>query len=102
MFSFPRPPLSFKIETLVILHLLGDPVDTLKHLQIKLSACQKTAEEWQRDLQGRRQFEDEDEGEDEDEFDRAWKALSLITDAYEEWGKGQEAKSCLKELLYVF
>ena len=93
--SFPRPPLSIWVEAFVILHLLGDPIDTIKNLLAKMSSCQTIAREWREECE--RHLE-KPPGEDED---RNWKALALITDAYGEWNVGGDAKQVLKQGLWV-
>ena len=93
--SFPRPPLSFWVECFVILHLMGDPIDTIKNLLVKMSNCQRQAEHWRtvcQPLLERRVEEDQD---------RDWKALALITDAYGEWGADERAKIGLRQGLWV-
>ena len=45
-FNFPRPPLSFWTEAFVVVHLMGDPVDTVECLLDKLAVCQAWAEFW--------------------------------------------------------
>ena len=93
--SFPRPPLSFLVECFVILHLLGDPVDTIKNLLAKMSNCQIIAREWRAECE--EQLE-KPSGEDQD---RDWKALALITDAYGEWNVDGDAKETLQNGLWV-
>ena len=91
VFSFPRPPLSFSVECLVIVHLLGDPVDTIEKLLAKISSCQNMAKEWKR-ISG--QLLEKPAGEDED---RNWKALAIITDAYGEWKEDGRVKATLEQ-----
>lgn len=93
--SFPRPPLSFSVECFVILHLLGDPVDTMKNLLAKMSACQDFAKYWRLECE---ELLDERAGDDED---RNWKALALITDAYGEWERDVQARQILQQGLWV-
>lgn len=93
--SFPRPPLSFAVEFFVILHLLGDPIDTMKSLLAKMSGCQRTAEYWKTECKSA--LETPREGEE----DCDWKALALITDAYCEWGEGEQAKMLLGRGLWA-
>ena len=93
--SFPRPPLSLKVNCFVILHLLGDPIDTIKSLLAKMSSCQRTAEYW------RSECENILEKRVENDEDRDWKALALLTDAYGEWGEDEQAKLTLQEGLWV-
>ena len=47
-FNFPRPPLSFWTEVFVVVHLIGDPVDTVVCLLDKLAICQTWAEFWKK------------------------------------------------------
>lgn len=89
--SFPRPPLSFWVECFVIVHLLGDPIDTIKNLLVKMSSCQSMAKDWRLkcgELLERRLDGDED---------RDWKALALLTDAYGEWGEDVQATGALQK-----
>ena len=88
--SFPRPPLSFWVECFVILHLLGDPVDTVKNLLAKMSSCQIAARDWKVKCE---EILERPLGEDED---RNWKALAILTDAYGEWNMDEEAKKAVQ------
>ena len=94
--SFPRPPLGRGVEFFVIVHVLGDPVDTIKCLLLKLSNCQASADYWvdyyPRSL--RTSTEDEDP-----EMLRDWKALVLLTDTYGEWGEEPQAAVALRDAL---
>lgn len=89
--QFPRPPLNFWVECFVIVHLLGDPVDTIKYLLAKMSSCHITAKDWREECE--RHLE-KPPGEDQD---RDWKALAIISDAYGEWGADEEATEALKK-----
>lgn len=93
--SFPRPPLSFWVEFFVIVHLLGDPIDTIKNLLTKMSTCQRRAEYWRGECE---RLLERREGIDED---RDWKALALITDAYGEWDEDEQARDALQQGLLV-
>ena len=90
--AFPRPPLSLGVECFVIIHLLGDPIDTIKNLLLKLSNCQSFARDWGapsvETVRG-----------DDPVSERHWKALALLTDAYGEWGQDMEASLVLKGIL---
>ncbi|KAI4219884.1 MAG: hypothetical protein L6R36_008010 [Xanthoria steineri] len=82
--SFPRPPLSLSVESLVILHLIGDPVDTIQNLLLKLAICQQMAQYWRSECEVLLQDPTEDNQDHElDLKDRNWKALTLgkITEA---------------------
>ena len=108
--TFPRPPLGFWSQLFVMAHLLGDPIDTIKNLLLKLSICQSRAKEWK---DKRKLYVEQNSSDDgcvyfEDhlalnldqqlEQDRRWKALTLLSDAYDEWGKGDKSA----EEMYVF
>ena len=93
--SFPRPPLNLSVECFVILHLLGDPIDTLRNLLVKMSSCRLTAERWKKVCKS---LLERPSGE---EKDRDWKALTLLTDAYGEWGVDEQAESALANGLWV-
>ena len=86
--AFPRPPLSLGVELFVVFHLLGDPIDTIKSLLLKLSNCQYWVHHWI----------ERDRGNKVDS-ERHWKALALLSDAYGEWGEETEASDILGELL---
>lgn len=93
--SFPRPPLSFAVEFLVILHLLGDPVDTIRNLLAKICACQRMAEHWKKQCQVLL----EPANHNDTDGDRNWKALAIMTDAYGEWSEGDAAQTALSNAL---
>jgi hypothetical protein len=90
--SSPRPPLGFAVEGFVILHLLGDPVGTIKDLLRVISSCQKRADAWKKYFDkpepGRRQLESV-------QIEHAWKSFTIITISYDEWGKGDDAEETL-------
>ena len=87
--AFSRPPLSLGVECFVITHLLGDPIDTIKNLLLKLWTCEYWVRHW---------VAEPARGDDSDS-ERHWKALALLTDAYGEWGRDTEASHVLQELL---
>lgn len=88
--SFPRPPLGLNVECFVIFHLLGDPVDSLWHLLLKLKDCERRAKFW------RAQFDGPLHRFAEDLPQQVWKSLTLITDAYDEWDQGDDAIAILQ------
>ena len=90
---FPRPPLSFSAECFVIVHLLGDPIDTVWHLLHKLEVCQSRAEYW------RGQYKTSFAVLLGDKSDREWKALTLIEDGYDEWDESDNARAKLMTFL---
>ncbi|KAG8525507.1 uncharacterized protein KY384_009151 [Bacidia gigantensis] len=90
-FIFPRPPLDGATETFVVFHLLGDPIDTIANLFAKLDVCQHWAEIWQK-----AGFQEGKDGE------KGWRALTLITDAYAEWERADEAHAVLRDAIDRF
>ena len=100
--SFPRPPLSFSSEVFVILHLLGDPIGTIKDLQLKIASCEDRAISWVHFLQSdlRPLVPDEPQARYPQSV-RIWKAMATIADSYDEWGqdKGNLATEFMKERL---
>ena len=93
--SFPRPPLDFWVNCFVIVHLLGDPVDTIQNLLAKMSNCKRDARYWR--LECGKLLEKRIE----DDEDRDWKALALLTDAYGEWDAEGQVKKALQQGLWV-
>lgn len=67
--QFSRPPLSIAVEIFVIIHLMGDPIDTIWSLLHKISICQDRAIYW------RKRYRQE----------KDWKAFALIQVSYDEW-----------------
>lgn len=94
--SSPRPPLGFAVEGFVILHLLGDPVGTIKDLLRVVSSCQKHADYWRAYLAkpqpGMWQLSSVQIG-------HVWKSFTIISISYDEWGKGEDVKIILKNSL---
>jgi hypothetical protein len=81
--STPRPPLGTSIDIFVLVHLMGDPIGTIKDLREKLSRCEKLAAYFEkRGL-----------------TDRQWKALAMICIAFDEWGQGNAARELLDNQL---
>ena len=104
---FPRPPLNWKAEFFVMAHLLGDPIDTIKNLLLKLETCQKATDYWRLSVRNpemvyqspvlhRTPNEVGGEGpadlqsEDPHAKELRWKALSLLSVAYDEWGQSKQ------------
>ena len=94
---FPRPPLNLKTEIFVLTHLLGDPIDSVQNLLLKISRCQSQVKGWKSYLKDLDISIDLPLGYGRDELartreerqikERRWKSLSLVTDAYDEWGR---------------
>lgn len=81
--QIPRPPLGIAVECFSIIHLLGDPVDSLWSLLHKLMMCQKHAQQW------RSQWSDA----------QIWKTSALIEISYDEWEIGGIVKDRLHQAL---
>lgn len=91
--TYPRPPLSFWCECFVVLHLIGDPVDSIRNLLLKLSTCDRIAKHWKHECL------DLPSPSAENVQGRDWKALALITDAYSEWSEAERTSKALYESL---
>jgi len=73
IFQFPRPPFGFAVEAFTILHVLGDPIDTIASMLFTLSVCQERAKLlWHRP-------------------EHEWKALTLIMMSLDECGEHRQA-----------
>jgi hypothetical protein len=73
IFQFPRPPLGASVEFFTILHLVGDPIDTIASLLYTLEVCQKRAESLR----------------EQGMPDRDWKSLALVMASYDETGNNE-------------
>jgi hypothetical protein len=69
------PPLGWRASIFVILHLIGDPLDTIWSLSHKISLCHSRAEKWS--------------------GNKDWKAMATVVISYEEWGKGDKVEAAL-------
>ena len=72
----------------MINHLLSGPIDTIGNGLHKLSKCQKLANYW-------KDFPAELETLNRDEEDLDHKTLTIVTDAYVEWGYEHRAREYL-------
>lgn len=88
--SFRHPPLGLSVECFVIFHLLGDPVDSLRNLLLKPRDFERRAKFW------RSKFDGPLYRFAEDLREQVWKSLTLITDGYDEWGRGDDAVAVLQ------
>lgn len=96
--SSPRPPLGSSVEGFVILHLLGDPVGTVKDLLRTISSCQERADFWRTYIA---EPQPDKEQLNSVQKDHLWKAFTIITISYDEWRKGDEVQETLKNSLLV-
>ncbi len=94
--SSPRPPLGFAVESFAIVHLLGDPVGTIKDLLRVISNCQQRANFWRAELDRHRSNRLQSTLA---QANHAWKAFSIISISFDEWGKGDEVQKILKDTL---
>ncbi|KAL8745982.1 MAG: hypothetical protein Q9190_001947 [Brigantiaea leucoxantha] len=66
-----------------------DPIDTLTNLLLKLSDCQEAALRWQQRFEAKPsqtiRTKKSDNNDHKSQKDRLWKALTLVTNAYDEW-----------------
>ena len=78
IFQFPRSPLGLAVEVFTILHLVGDPIDTIASMLYTLSVCQERAQSLQHLPENE------------------WKAFTLIMLSCEECGEHQIAAELQK------
>jgi hypothetical protein len=83
--QFPRPPLGLGTELFALVHLVGDPMETISSLMYTLAVCQTQATFW-RKVCGRASSHLQNQRTKRPGCD--WKEFTLIAMSYEEWGKG--------------
>ena len=100
---FPRPPFGLFIDTFAIVHMFGDPIDTLGSLMHKFHKCQYQAVHW---LSICKSSVPESQWQWSDPFEvDLWKCCALIVDTYDEFGMqiGDRVNDWLtRELKLVF
>ncbi|KAF2117639.1 hypothetical protein BDV96DRAFT_643991 [Lophiotrema nucula] len=79
--QFPRPPLGFAVETLTMIHLLGDPIDSVTSMLVTFKKCDARVKE------AKKACSDVEIEPQHPEYDRTWKALAIIMVSYDECGK---------------
>jgi hypothetical protein len=94
--SSPRPPPGATVEGFVILHLLGDPIGTIKDLLRAISDCQQRADFWRKYITNQKSSERQLTAA---QADHVWKAFTIISISCDEWGKGDEVQEMLKNTL---
>lgn len=105
--TFPRPPSTSTMDTLIVLRLLGNPIGTLYNLILKIASCQAHAAYWKKEFIEPERLYDLVEGATDQEklkkYTRLWKAFTLIVDSYDEWGlkRGRKARANLRARLSV-
>jgi len=82
--QFPRPPLGPSVETGVMLHLLGDPIDSVSCILLTLAMCQRRAKD-ARDLCRRA-----GRGKGQVFYDQRSKGLAIIMVSYDECGASEK------------
>ncbi len=107
----PRPPLNLATEAFVMVHLLGDPIDTVQNLLLKISLCQKRVNKWKKRLENLGVpivIRDESRMDDlavtraKQQIEECrWKSLALVTDAYDEWGQAEEQVEVMQLVSYM-
>jgi hypothetical protein len=96
----PRAPLGIKVETFTVLHLLGDPIGSITDILWKFENCQSRATFWHAKISTQSLLPwTHADLTPEVKQDRLWKALTIITDSYDEWGceEGERALEALKQ-----
>lgn len=85
----PQAPLGLQVQVFVIMRLIGNPIGTIQGYLFKMASCQKRATDWKRSLQN--ELERGLKGQSDccikyNRWERKWRALAMVTTAYDEWG----------------
>ena len=88
--QFPKPPLGSSVEMGVMVHLLGDPIDTICSMLVTLNLCRRRARMAKQlclELATRphRQL-----------YQRTWKGLAIIMVSYDECGAPEKGEDFCK------
>ena len=78
--QFPRPPLGPSVETGVMAHLLGDPIDSIASMLLTLALCQDGVEKAQK------LCNDTGTPKSHPQYQLTWKQLTIIMVSYDECG----------------
>ena len=82
--TLPRSPLGFIIESLIVLHLVSDPIGSMEDLLYKLEACQRGVVSWERKIE---QWDTSANPTlSAKERQQLAKRLAIITESYSELG----------------
>ena len=84
--QFPRPPLGPSVETGVMMHLLGDPIDSVSSILLSLAICEKRAK------QAKILCLETGTEEHDPNHLRTWKGLSIIMVSYDECGAAEKSE----------
>lgn len=89
--QFPRVPLGFSVETATIIHLLGDPVDSITSVLFTLALCHS------RTQLAKSTCEEAGIQKTHPEYATTWKALSLLMISYDECGKSYQVQGLCRD-----
>lgn len=84
--QFPRVPLGFSVETATIIHLLGDPVDSMASVLYTLATCCSRAR-LAKVTCGKAGIQEKHR-----DYEYTWKALALIMVSYDECSKSDQVQ----------
>ncbi|KAL5438409.1 hypothetical protein PMIN05_005771 [Paraphaeosphaeria minitans] len=84
--QFPRVPLGFNVEAATVLHLLGDPVDSLTSVLFTLATCHSRAR------LAKETCNEAGLKENDRDYAFTWKALALVMVSYDECGKSYQVQ----------
>ncbi|KAF2833561.1 hypothetical protein CC86DRAFT_365424 [Ophiobolus disseminans] len=85
--QFPRPPLGPNVETGVMMHLLGDPIDSVSSILLSLAICQERVE------RAKKLCIETGTGKSHPDYTRRWKGLAIIMVSYDECGASEKIQS---------
>ena len=80
-------------QYIVLVHLMGDPIGTVKDLREKSSRCEEHAVYFEN--HNVRSRNSDINAKDGRLFEAEWKTLAMICVAYDEWGEGYLAQEAL-------
>ena len=89
--QLPRPPLGAGVETAVLVHLLGDPIDSMVSMLLTLSMCDTRAK------QAKKICLASGVRPSHSEYHRTWKSLAIMMVSYDECGLPWKADGICKE-----
>jgi hypothetical protein len=76
---------------MTLLHLLGDPIDSVLSMLLTLAMCQSRA------ARAKSKCAKAKIGLSDVEYDRTWKGLAIIAVSYDDCGKSEEAVKVYEE-----
>ncbi|KAK7190822.1 hypothetical protein PSPO01_02985 [Paraphaeosphaeria sporulosa] len=89
--QFPRVPLGFNVETATVIHLLGDPVDSLMSVLFTLATCHSRA------CLAKEICKESGLKEDDRDYVFTWKALALVMVSYDGCGKSYQVQGFCRD-----